>query len=102
MSTSALSSSTQTRSPLYDTKSFFATHLAHRQSIGDITVTFQGSITIPAKQVYKHPIHNFSIVSYDPALLGTTPVKPAKLSSTSLVQGDSVIMVAISGEGVGI
>jgi hypothetical protein len=41
-------------------------------SIGDIVVTFSNSVIIPAKMVYLHQVFNFSILQYDPTLLGST------------------------------
>ncbi|KAJ3292893.1 hypothetical protein HK104_004931 [Borealophlyctis nickersoniae] len=65
-------------------------------TIGDCYVTFADSIIIPAKVVFLHPTQNFSIVSYDPTLIGSTPVKSAPISGSSLVQGHRVSLVALN------
>ena len=48
-------------------------------SLGDVTVTFAGTVQVPGRVVYIHPLHNYAVVAYDPRLIGTTPVKSAKL-----------------------
>lgn len=54
-------------------------------SLGDIIVTVASSIELAGRLVYQHVVHNFAVIQYDPALLGSTPVKTAKLSSKRLV-----------------
>ena len=46
-------------------------------SMGDVTVTFAGTVQVPGRVVYVNPLHNLAIVAYDPRLIGTTPVKSA-------------------------
>ncbi len=66
---------------------------------GDVTVTFAGTVQVPGRVVYVHPLHNFAVVAYDPKLLGTTPVKSARLSRRELVAGERVWVVGMSGDG---
>ncbi|RKO89367.1 PDZ-like domain-containing protein, partial [Blyttiomyces helicus] len=65
-------------------------------TLGDVSLTFADSIIIPGKVVFLHPTQNFSIISYDPKLIGTTPIKSAPISATSLVQGHRVSLVALN------
>ncbi|KAJ8329806.1 hypothetical protein O5D80_002002 [Batrachochytrium dendrobatidis] len=65
-------------------------------AMGDVTLTFSDSIIIPGKIEFLHPTQNISIVSYDPRLIGTTPVKSAPISSVSLAQGHRVTLVAFN------
>ncbi len=65
-------------------------------ALGDLTITFGGSVQIPAEVAYLHPEHNFAVVRYDPRLLGDTPVESATLLDTELLPGDSVWVVGIS------
>jgi len=66
--------------------------------LGDITLTFGGSVRIPGQVVFVHPEHNVSLVRYDPALLGATPVRSAELVARALEPGDQVHLVALTGQ----
>ncbi|EQD31700.1 serine protease, partial [mine drainage metagenome] len=44
-------------------------------SLGDVTVTFAGTVQVPGRVVYVSPIHNLAVVAYNPRLLGSTPVR---------------------------
>ncbi|KAI7865276.1 trypsin-like cysteine/serine peptidase domain-containing protein [Spinellus fusiger] len=63
-------------------------------SMGDLTLTVTDSIVIPAKVIYLHPTHNFTVVQYDPRHIGETDVMSAPLSSETLLQGHKVTLVA--------
>jgi len=65
-------------------------------TMGDVRITFGASIEVPGKVVALHPEHNLAAVSYDPALLGDTPVKTAELRSTKLEAGDDVWLVVLT------
>ena len=43
-------------------------------SMGDVRIAFAGTLEIPGKVEFVHPLHNLAIVSYDPKLIGNTPV----------------------------
>ena len=67
-------------------------------SIGDVTVTFAGSLEVNARVEQLHPLHNLAIVSYDPATIGDTPVRQATFNTTSVKPGDKVWVVGIKGD----
>jgi S1-C subfamily serine protease len=67
-------------------------------AIGDVTVTFAGSLEVKAKIEQVHPLHNLAIVSYDPATIGETPVKAAVFEETSLRAGEQVWVVGIKAD----
>jgi S1-C subfamily serine protease len=68
-------------------------------ALGDVRITFAGAIEVPGKVEYIHPLHNLAVVSYDPALIGTTPVKAAKLDTGGLHVGQQVTVVGLDGDG---
>jgi len=67
-------------------------------AIGDVTVTFAGSLEVDAKVEQLHPVHNLAIVSYDPRSIGDTPVRTAKFNTEPLQAGDDVLIVGIKGD----
>src|SRR6516164_6125738 len=67
-------------------------------SVGDVTVTFAGTVQVPGRVVYVHPLHNYAVVAYDPRLIGTTPVRAAKLAPRQLAPGESLWAVGLSGD----
>jgi S1-C subfamily serine protease len=64
-------------------------------SMGDVRLTFAGSLEIPGRVEYIHPLHNLAVVSYDPKLLGDTPVKSATFETKNLVPGQTVAVVGL-------
>ncbi|MEO1036096.1 MAG: trypsin-like peptidase domain-containing protein [Pseudomonadota bacterium] len=66
-------------------------------AMGDVTLTFAGSLEIPGRVEYVHPLHNLTMVSYDPALIGATPVRAAQLSQRTAKAGDDVWVVGLGG-----
>jgi pro-apoptotic serine protease NMA111 len=67
-------------------------------AVGDVTITFAGTVQVPGHVVYVHPQHNLAVVAYDPKLLGSTPVKSAKLAPQELIAGESVWVVGLGAD----
>ena len=67
-------------------------------AVGDVTMTFAGTVQVPGRVVYIHPLHNFAVVAYDPKLIGTTPVKSARLTPRELAAGEPVWVVGLGGD----
>ncbi|MBV8909302.1 MAG: PDZ domain-containing protein, partial [Gammaproteobacteria bacterium] len=65
-------------------------------AVGDVTVTFAGTVQVPGRVVYVHPLHNFAVVAYDPRLIGNTPVKAARLVPRELAAGERVWVVGLA------
>ncbi|KAK2757567.1 hypothetical protein FQN54_004536 [Arachnomyces sp. PD_36] len=61
----------------------------------DINITVADSIIVEGKVVFMHPLQNYSIVQYDPALV-QAPVKTARLSDAEVKQGASTIFVGFN------
>ncbi len=47
--------------------------------LGDVWLTFARDLQVPAEVVANHPLHNLTLLRYDPALVGDTPVRSADL-----------------------
>jgi S1-C subfamily serine protease len=67
-------------------------------SMGDVRITFAGSLQVEGEVEYIHPLHNLAIVSYDPALIGDTPVEEAEFAVKQLVPGDRVWVVGLKSD----
>ncbi|MDP2313961.1 MAG: trypsin-like peptidase domain-containing protein [Pseudomonadota bacterium] len=65
-------------------------------ALGDVSLTFAGTVRVPAKVEFIHPIHNLAVLSYDPAALGGTPVASARLATKGLEKGDTTFHVGLS------
>jgi len=68
-------------------------------SLGDVRLTFGGELEIPGRVEFIHPLHNLAVVSYDPKLIGTTPVRSANLNQAPLSEGDSITAIGMNGDG---
>jgi S1-C subfamily serine protease len=62
-------------------------------AMGDVRVTFNGTVEVPGKVEFVHPLHNLALVSYDPKSIGNTPVHAATLLDRELKPGDDVWVV---------
>jgi pro-apoptotic serine protease NMA111 len=65
---------------------------------GNVTVTFAGTVQVPGRVVYVHPLHNYAVVAYDPTLIGTTKVKSAKLEPRELAPGEHLWVVGLGAD----
>jgi pro-apoptotic serine protease NMA111 len=68
------------------------------ETLGDITLTFAGSLETPAKVAFVHPLHNLAVLRYEPRLIGATPVRSASLAESPLKSGDEVWVVGLRGD----
>ena len=66
--------------------------------LGDIFITFANSIIIPGRLLFLHPFYNYVIVTFDPSLIGDTPVKPIEFSQVELNQGDEINFIGIGND----
>ena len=67
-------------------------------AMGDVRITFAGSVEVPGKVVFIHPLHNLALVAYDPKSIGDTPVRAATLVTRNLSAGDDVWVVGERGD----
>ncbi|KAF2157822.1 putative nuclear serine protease HtrA2/Nma111 [Myriangium duriaei CBS 260.36] len=59
-------------------------------SLCDISITIADSIIVDGRVIFLHPLQNYAIIQYDPALV-KAPVKTAKLATKSITQGEETI-----------
>ncbi len=62
---------------------------------GDVRLTFAGTLDVPGRVEYVHPLHNLAFISYDPRLVGSTPVAAARLAPRDLKAGEAVFVVGL-------
>ncbi len=67
-------------------------------SLGEVRLTFGGSVEIPAQVVYVHPLHNLALLKYDPMLLGKTPVRSAVFSTEPLRSGEDIWVAGLRSD----
>lgn len=66
--------------------------------LGDVRLTFGGSLEIPGKVIYLHPLHNLAVIQYDPALVTGTAVQSAELAVKPLAVDDEVWVVGFRAD----
>lgn len=62
-------------------------------AMGDVRLTFAGSLEIPAKVIYVDPLHDLAVIRYNPALIGHTPVRSVRFSHQPTRGGDPTWVV---------
>jgi S1-C subfamily serine protease len=67
-------------------------------ALGDVRITFAGSLEIPGRVAWIHPLHNLAVVAYDPALIGDTPVRDVELNLDPPVPGQRLWVVGLKGD----
>ncbi|CAI5731651.1 unnamed protein product [Hyaloperonospora brassicae] len=68
-------------------------------ALGDVLITIAATFEVPAKVVFVHPVHNFSIVQYDPKSLGAAAshIESVVLAEKVLEVGETADYVGLSG-----
>jgi pro-apoptotic serine protease NMA111 len=64
-------------------------------AMGDVHLTFAGSLEIPAKVIYLDPLHDLAVIQYDPKLIGKTPVSAVRFSTRAARVGDPAWVVGL-------
>jgi len=68
------------------------------EAMGDVRITIASSLEVPGKVEYIHPLHNLAMLSYDPALLGDTPVKSIRLKQGLPKPGAKLTVVGLRSD----
>ncbi|KAI8873601.1 trypsin-like serine protease [Ramicandelaber brevisporus] len=64
--------------------------------LSDVTLTFAEKIQVRGRVVYTHPHHSYTLLQYDPSLLGETEVTEAQFSDKPLEEDMPVTLVGFS------
>ncbi|MCC7200555.1 MAG: trypsin-like peptidase domain-containing protein, partial [Gammaproteobacteria bacterium] len=64
-------------------------------ALGDVRLTFAGTLEVQGRVEYVHPLHNLAVVSYDPKLVDGTPVRAVNFGRRELVPGEDVTVVGL-------
>jgi len=64
-------------------------------AIGDVRLTFAGTIEVDGTVEYVHPLHNLAVVRYDPKQLGDTPVRAVRFATRLPETGEGVHVVGL-------
>jgi pro-apoptotic serine protease NMA111 len=64
-------------------------------AVGDVQLVFAGSVELPGRVEYVHPLHNLTVVSFDPKLLNGTPIRTARFDARELRPGEAVTVVGL-------
>ncbi|HEX5637505.1 MAG TPA: hypothetical protein VFY78_10495, partial [Gammaproteobacteria bacterium] len=67
-------------------------------AMGDVRIILAGSVEIPARIVFVHPLHNITIVQYDPALITGEKPKAAVLKTKTPHPGDDVWLIGLKND----
>ncbi|POM79879.1 Pro-apoptotic serine protease [Phytophthora palmivora] len=67
-------------------------------ALGDVLITIAATVEVPAKVVFVHPVHNFSIVQYDPKALGAVAnhIESIVLAEKPIEVGETVDYIGLS------
>ncbi|KAI1639783.1 Pro-apoptotic serine protease NMA111 [Biscogniauxia mediterranea] len=64
----------------------------------DIWITIADSIVVQGKVIFMHPLQNYAIIQYDPALVDA-PVLSARLGNETITQGASTTFIGYNRSG---
>lgn len=65
-------------------------------SLGDLVITFGGTVSVPGQLVYLHPTHNLAVLRYDPAALDGVSVRAVRWSNQRPSKGGRIYQAALN------
>lgn len=65
------------------------------EAMGDVRITFAGSVEVAGKVEFVHPLHNLTLLSYDPALIGESAVRSARFGDKEPQPADELLAVGL-------
>jgi len=67
-------------------------------ALGDVKLTFSGSLEIPGKIEYIHPLHNIVLLSYETDLIADTPVSEAEFNTDAMLEGEETWLIGLKSD----
>lgn len=67
-------------------------------ALGDVRLTFAGTIQVDGTVEYVHPLHNLAVIRYDPRQLGETPVRAVKFAERMPATGETIHVVGLQAD----
>ena len=67
-------------------------------ALGDVRLTFGGALEVPGRVEFINPLHNLAVISYDPKLIGTTPVQAVTFNAVDFSPGEPVWVVGLRSD----
>ena len=67
-------------------------------TLGDVRLTFAGTIQVDGTVEYVHPLHNLAVIRYDPRQLGETPVRAVKFAERMPATGETIHVVGLQAD----
>jgi len=68
-------------------------------SLGDVKLIFKNRLEVKGKVEYIHPLHNLSLVSYDPSLVSHIKISEVTLSNKPITLGESITQIGLNTDG---
>jgi S1-C subfamily serine protease len=69
------------------------------EALGDVRITFAGTLEVPGRVAWIHPLHNLALVSYDPAAINGTPVREVRFAGRAVLPGEEVVVAGLKADG---
>ena len=69
------------------------------EALGDVRITFAGTLEVPGRVAWVHPLHNLALVSYDPAAINGTPVRTVRFAGRAVLPGEEVVVAGLKADG---
>jgi S1-C subfamily serine protease len=66
-------------------------------ALGDMTLTFAGTVRVPGRLVVLHPVHNLAFIAYDPSLVADLDLTPVTFDADPTEPDDRVWQVGLDG-----
>ncbi len=70
------------------------------RALGDVKLIFNNRLEVKGKIEYIHPLHNLSLLSYEPSSVSEIPIAEITLSKQPITQGELIKQIGLNYDGV--